>query len=64
VDQTGLTQSYDFTLAWITIQQRDAGEQGPSMFDAVDKLGLHLERQKGTADVLVVDQVEKTPSDN
>jgi uncharacterized protein (TIGR03435 family) len=64
VDQTGLTQSYDFTLAWITIQQRDAGEQGPSMFDAVDKLGLHLERQKGTAEVLVVDQVEKTPAEN
>jgi uncharacterized protein (TIGR03435 family) len=64
VDQTGLTQSYDFTLAWITIQQRDAGEDGPSMFDAIDKLGLHLERQKGTAEVLVVDQSEKMPAEN
>jgi uncharacterized protein (TIGR03435 family) len=64
VDQTGLTQSFDFTLAWITIQQRDAGEDGPSMFDAIDKLGLHLEKQKGTAEVLVVDQSEKMPTEN
>jgi uncharacterized protein (TIGR03435 family) len=64
VDQTGLAQSYDFTLQWITIQQRDAGQEGPSMFDAVDKLGLHLERQKGTAEVLVVDQSEKMPTEN
>jgi uncharacterized protein (TIGR03435 family) len=64
VDQTGLTQSFDFTLAWITIQQRDAGQDGPSMFDAVDKLGLHLEKQKRTAEVLVVDQSEKMPTEN
>jgi len=64
VDKTGLTQLYDFTLAWITQQQRDAGEEGPSMFDAVDKLGLHIEKQKGTADVVVVDHAEQTPSAN
>jgi uncharacterized protein (TIGR03435 family) len=64
VDQTGLTQSYDFTLGWITQQQRDAGQDGPSMFDAVEKLGLHLERQKGTAEVLVIDQSEKSPAEN
>jgi uncharacterized protein (TIGR03435 family) len=64
VDQTGLTQSFDFTLGWITLQQRDAGQDGPSMYDAVDKLGLHLERQKGNAEVLVIDQSEKTPADN
>jgi len=64
VDQTGLPQSYDFPLAWITMQQRDAGQDGPSMYDAIDKLGLHLERQKGNAEVLVVDQCEKTPAEN
>ena len=64
VDQTGLTQSYDFMLEWITTQQRDAGQEGPSMFDAVEKLGLHLQRQKGTAEVLVVDQCEKAPTEN
>ena len=64
VDQTGLTQSFDFTLGWITMQQRDAGEDGPSMYDAVDKLGLHLDKQKGTAEVLVIDQSEKSPTEN
>jgi len=64
VDKTGLTKAYTFTLAWITMQQRDEGEDGPSMFDAVEKLGLHIERQKGMADVLIVDQAERMPADN
>jgi uncharacterized protein (TIGR03435 family) len=64
VDKTGLTQVYDFTLNWITQQQRDDGEDGPSMYEAVEKLGLHIERQKGTADVLVVDQAKQMPTDN
>ncbi|HYK59774.1 MAG TPA: TIGR03435 family protein [Bryobacteraceae bacterium] len=59
VDKTSLTQVHDFTLEWITQQQREAGEEGPSMFDAIEKLGLHLERQKGTADVLLVDQARQ-----
>ena len=64
VDKTGLKDSYTFSLDWITKQQRDAGEDGPSMYDAVETLGLHVERQKGSADVLVVDSVERTPTDN
>jgi uncharacterized protein (TIGR03435 family) len=64
VDKTGLKDAYNFTLAWITQQQRDDGEDGPSMFEAVEKLGLHVEKQKGNADVLVVDQVEQMPSAN
>lgn len=64
VDQTGLTDAYDFTFGWITTLQRDAGQDGPSMYDAMDKIGLHLERKKGTAEVLVVDQSEKAPSEN
>jgi len=64
VDKTGLKDSYTFSLDWITKQQRDGGEDGPSMYDAVEKLGPHVERQKGSVDVLVVDSVEKTPTDN
>lgn len=64
VDTTGLTGTYDFTLQWITQQQRMEGQEGPSMFDAMDKLGLHIERRRGDADVLVVDGAEQTPSDN
>lgn len=64
VDKTGLTGTFDFPLQWITMQQREAGEEGPTMYDAIDKLGLHVDRRKGTAEVFVVDQVEKTPSEN
>lgn len=64
VDHTGLTKTYDFTLEWLTRAQLDAGEQGPSMFDAVSKVGLTLDRQKDTVEVLVVDYCEKTPTEN
>jgi uncharacterized protein (TIGR03435 family) len=64
VDTTGLKDAYDFSLAWITQQQRDAGEEGPSMWDAVEKLGLHVERRKGDADVLVVDEAVQMPTEN
>jgi uncharacterized protein (TIGR03435 family) len=64
VDKPGLSGAYTFTLDWITTQQREAGEDGPSMFDAIEKLGMHVERQKGTAEVLVVDQVQQMPTEN
>jgi uncharacterized protein (TIGR03435 family) len=64
VDRTGLTQAYDFTLGWLTLAQLDAGEQGPSLFDAVGKLGLALDRQKETVEVFVVDRCDKLPSEN
>lgn len=34
------------------------------MYDAIDKLGLHIDRRKGTAPVLVVDDVHPMPTDN
>lgn len=64
VDKTGLTDAYTFSLNWITLQQRDDGQDGPSMYDAVERLGLHIERRKGSAEVLVVDSVEQMPTDN
>lgn len=64
VDQTKLTEKYDFALAWITQQQRAEGAEGPSMLEAIDKLGLHIDHRKGNADILVVDQMEEMPTDN
>jgi uncharacterized protein (TIGR03435 family) len=64
VDKTGLRETYTFTLEWITLQQRDEGADGPSMFDAIEKLGMHLEKQKGKAEVLVVDNIDPKPTDN
>jgi uncharacterized protein (TIGR03435 family) len=66
VDSTGLQGAWDFELRWTAralLQQ--AGADGISMFDAVDKqLGLKLELKEMPASALVVDAVAKVPSAN
>jgi hypothetical protein len=37
---------------------------GASVFTAVDKLGLKLDSRKAPVDVLVIDHLEKTPTEN
>jgi len=77
LDKTGLTGKYDFTLQWTpdVRQAPTAGEQGtdntptpdssgPSIFTSIqEQLGLRLESQKGPAEILFIDLVEK-PSEN
>jgi uncharacterized protein (TIGR03435 family) len=59
VDRTGLQGNYDFTLDW------SADPDGVSLFTAVqEQLGLKLEAQKGSMKVLVVNSMEKTPTEN
>ena len=64
VDRTGLTGTYDLRLEWMMLQQLEAGMTGPTMFAAVEKLGLSLEKKRDTAEMLVVDRCEQTPTDN
>lgn len=64
VDRTGLTGSYDLQLEWMMQQQLDAGMTGPTMYNAVEKLGLTLEKKRESAEMLVVDRVEQTPTEN
>jgi uncharacterized protein (TIGR03435 family) len=48
-----------------TIQSDPDAQFGPVLIEAVKtQLGLKLERKKGKADVLVVDSLSKTPSEN
>jgi uncharacterized protein (TIGR03435 family) len=73
---TGLTAKYDFTLYWAEENMRartatarntgtEAAEPAPTIFAAVqDQLGLRLERSTRTMDMLVIDHVEKTPTEN
>jgi uncharacterized protein (TIGR03435 family) len=62
IDQTGLKGNYDFTLEWAP---SDQDTQGPSLFTALqEQLGLRLEARKASVDVLVVDSMEKTPTEN
>ena len=72
VDQTGLTEKYDFTLKWTLEPGQmmgfggppppppDTADAPPDLFTAVQQqLGLRLESTKAPVDVLVVDKVEK-----
>jgi uncharacterized protein (TIGR03435 family) len=65
-DSTGLKGSWDFDLKWTPkIVLYLAGADGITIFDAVDKqLGLKLEEQNVLVPAIVVDQVNKKPTDN
>ena len=64
VDRTGLTGTYDLRLEWMLQQQLDAGGSGPTMYAAVEKLGLKLEKKRDTTEMLIVDHCEPTPTEN
>src|SRR5262245_57931833 len=72
LDKTGLEGRYDFTLALATTPgggadgiKKSALEEGFSLFAyALDQLGLRLDAQKTLMDMLIVDHVEKTPTEN
>jgi len=66
VDLTGLKGRYDFTLSWLPQQLRgDSLAGGPTIFEALDtQLGLKLERRKLAVPTVVIDSVERIPSDN
>ena len=66
VDQTGLSGAWDFDLKF-TQRNRlaQAGSDGISLFDAVDKqLGLKLEAKKAPLPVIIVDSVNQKPTPN
>jgi uncharacterized protein (TIGR03435 family) len=71
IDRTGLTGEYDFTVRWVPDEgQPNSGSDapppdssGPSIFAAIQELGLKLKAIKGPVEVLVVDHLEK-PSEN
>jgi uncharacterized protein (TIGR03435 family) len=78
VDGTGLTGKYDFTLEFAPEMRNmpsmpmmagggpvTEGESAPSLFTAVqEQLGLRLEPKKAALDLIVVDHLEKTPTEN
>ncbi len=72
VDQTGLKGSYDFTLeyagsqsSWKLSAIQSQEHAGQDLFSALEKqLGLKLEKGKGPVDMLVIDHLEKIPTEN
>jgi uncharacterized protein (TIGR03435 family) len=74
-DQTGLNGKYDFTLAFETERRQPVAwagepaeipvERGADLFTAVqEQLGLKLEAKRSNIEMLVIDRVEKTPTEN
>ncbi len=72
VDLTGLKGSYDFTVSWMTAPvlrpdgaAPDERPAGQNIFEAIDKqLGLKLAPQKHPMPVLVIDHVDRAPTEN
>jgi uncharacterized protein (TIGR03435 family) len=75
-DATGLDSKYDFTLEFvpehnrlwdgtlIEASQTPASEYGIRLFEAVQKLGLKLESSRAPVKVVVIDHIEKVPTEN
>ena len=76
VDQTGLTDRYDFTLKWTPDSNQPvppgqpapppvaAEDAPPDLFGAFQQqLGLKLEATKAPVEVMAIDKVEK-PTEN
>jgi uncharacterized protein (TIGR03435 family) len=63
VDKTGLEGFYKLKLDWTGARQIDL-LGGRTIFDAVELLGLKLESRKVTLPAIVVDHVERTPTEN
>jgi uncharacterized protein (TIGR03435 family) len=65
VDQTGFAGSYDFDLQYAPEEIAYIMPGRPPLLDAVQsQLGLKLEARKGPVKVIVIDHIEKTPTEN
>ena len=65
VDSTALQGRYDFTLKWTyDLSAEGQPDAPPSLFTAIkEQLGLRLDAVKGTAEVIVIDHLER-PTEN
>lgn len=62
LDQSSLTGKYYFGLEYATGDDADA--PFPTLLSTVKELGLNLEKHKGPVEMLVVDHIEKIPTEN
>jgi uncharacterized protein (TIGR03435 family) len=69
VDLTSLEGKFDFKVDWMgkaaynAALASGAGE-AISIFDAIEKLGLKLDSRKHPVDAIVIDSMERAPTDN
>ena len=62
LDQTGLDGKYYFGFRYANGDDLDV--PFPDLFITIKDLGLRLEKHKGPVEMLVVDHIEKTPTEN
>jgi uncharacterized protein (TIGR03435 family) len=62
LDRTGLSGKYYFGIRYAT--EADPDVPYPNLFGAVADLGLKLEKHKGPVEMLVVDRIERIPTEN
>jgi len=67
-DATGLTGKYDYQLSFASDRLApvaDSEDQGPTLFVALqEQLGLKLESKKGMVSTVVVDKMDRVPTEN
>ncbi len=74
LDETQLAGAYDFQFAFrpqrgpmgaqVSTAERPTDDSGPTIFDAMAQIGLKLESRKQAVQTIVIDHVERTPTDN
>lgn len=63
VNQTGIPGVFQFDLRFVPAGQQ-ASIPGPSLFDALARIGIHVEDRKVMLPTLVIDQIERVPTGN
>ncbi|MGA3201107.1 MAG: TIGR03435 family protein [Bryobacteraceae bacterium] len=66
-DLTGLKGRYDIDVSWRAMEPEhpDSADARADIFTALrDSLGLRLERRKEQVEVLVIDHIERVPTEN
>jgi uncharacterized protein (TIGR03435 family) len=78
LDETGLTGRYDIELEYTAFDSANGtgirvvggaapppeAEPGDSLFTSIQKLGLKLKSRQVAGEVVIVDRIEKTPTEN
>ena len=63
VNKTGITGNYDIEITYA--KEGDTNSSQPSLFTALEeRLGLKLEAQKVSVEMLAIDHMERVPTDN
>ncbi len=59
VNETGLAGSYDLSLKYERIDAPGSSKEDPTIFSALETLGLKLESRKREVEVMVVDSTAR-----